>query len=139
MLLCVLSFTEFLRFSEVINLKCSDIISKETHMSIFTENSKTNAYREGYWMHLSKLQSALCSVKFFWKYIEAKKIKEAKEKFVLRQICHEKQGFKMKNLDKPISYMAIRRHFTRRCVFRIRDLRLMTLPVTFRSKQIKKP
>ena len=30
MLLCVLSFIRFLRFSEVINLKCSDIILKET-------------------------------------------------------------------------------------------------------------
>ena len=56
MLLCVLSFMGFLRFSEVINLKNSDIILKETHMSIFIEKSKTDVYREGYWMHLSKLQ-----------------------------------------------------------------------------------
>ena len=31
-------------------------------MSIFIE-SKTDVYREGYWMHLSKLQSALCQIK----------------------------------------------------------------------------
>ena len=35
MLLCVLSFMGFLRFSEVINLNNLDIILKETHMSIF--------------------------------------------------------------------------------------------------------
>ena len=33
--LCVLSFMEFLRFSEVINLKNLDIMLKETHMSVF--------------------------------------------------------------------------------------------------------
>ena len=65
----------FLRFSEVINLKCSDIILKKTHMPIFIEKSKTGEYREGYWIHLSKLQSAICSIQLFKKYIEAAKIK----------------------------------------------------------------
>ena len=67
MLLCVLSFIRFLRFSEVINLKCSDITLKETHTSIFIGKSKTDVYREGYWMHLSKLQSAFCPMKLFRK------------------------------------------------------------------------
>ena len=58
MLLCVLSFMVFLKFSEVINLKNSDLILKETHLPIFIEKSKTDVYREGYWMHLSKFQSA---------------------------------------------------------------------------------
>ena len=44
MLLCVLSFTGFLRFSEVINLKYSNIILKETHMFIFIQKSKTDVY-----------------------------------------------------------------------------------------------
>ena len=78
----------FLRFSEVINLKYSDIILKETHMSIFIEKSKTDVYREGYWMHLSKLQSALYPIKLFKKYTEAAKHKESEEKFIFRQICH---------------------------------------------------
>ena len=39
---------EFLRFSEVINLTCSDIILKETQMSTFIEKGKTDVYREGY-------------------------------------------------------------------------------------------
>ena len=108
MLLCVLSFMGFLRFSEVINLKYSDIILKETHMSIFIEKSKTDVYREGYWMHLSKLQSALRPIKLFKKYTEAAKIKESEEKFIFRQICHSKQGFKLKDQDKPISYTTVR-------------------------------
>ena len=40
MLLCVLSFMGFLRFSEVSNLKNLDIILKETHMPIFIEKEK---------------------------------------------------------------------------------------------------
>ena len=45
MLLCALSFMGFLNFSEVIDLKNSDIILKETHKSIFIEKSKTDVYR----------------------------------------------------------------------------------------------
>ena len=48
MLLCVLSFMGMLSFCEVIKLKNSNIILKETHMSIFIEKSKTDVYREGY-------------------------------------------------------------------------------------------
>ena len=108
MLLCVLSFMGFLRFSKVINLKCSDILLKETHMFIFIEKSKTDVYREGYWMHLFKLQSALCPIKLFRKYIEVSKIKESEEKFIFRQIYHSKQGFKLKDLEKSISYTTVR-------------------------------
>ena len=67
----------------------------------------TDVYREG-WMHLSKLQSALRPIKLFKKYIETAKIKESEEKFIFRQICHGKQGFKLKDLDKPISYTKVR-------------------------------
>ena len=108
MLLCVLSFMGMLSFCEVIKLKNSNIILKETHMSIFIEKSKTDVYREDYWMHLSKLQSALCPIKLFRKYTEAAKIKESEEKFSFRQICHSKQGFKVIDLDKPISYTTVR-------------------------------
>ena len=59
-------------------------------------------------MHLSKIQSALCPIKMLKKYIEAAKIKESEEKFIFIRICHSKQGFKLKDLDKPISYTTVR-------------------------------
>ena len=108
MLLYALSFLRFLIFPEFISLKCSDLILKETHMSIFIEKSKTKVYREGYWMHLSNLQSVLCPIKLLRKYIEAAKTKESEEKFIFRQIYHSKQGFKLKDLDKPISYTTVK-------------------------------
>ena len=59
-------------------------------------------------MHLSKLQSALCPVKLFRKYTESAKIKESEEKIIFKQICHSKQGFKLKDPDKPISQVRNR-------------------------------
>ena len=53
---------------------------------------------------LMYIEKALCLIKLFRRYIEAAKVKESEEKFILRQICHSKQDFKLKDLDKPISY-----------------------------------
>ena len=103
MLLSVLSFMGFLRFSEVINLKCLNITLKGTLMSIFVENKKL--------MYTEKPTGCIYpnySLLLFKKYIEAAKIKESEEKFIFRQICHSKQGFKLKDLDKPISYTTVR-------------------------------
>ena len=52
--------------------------------------------------------SRLCPIKLFRKYTEVAIIKESEEKFIFRQICHSKQGFKLKDLDKPISYTTVR-------------------------------
>ena len=44
MMILVLSFMGFLRFSELSNLKRSDVIIHNTHMSILIEKSKKDIY-----------------------------------------------------------------------------------------------
>ena len=68
MLLCVLSFMGFLKFSEVINLKNSVIVLNKTRMSIFIEKSKTDVYREGYWTTVGSLSNKI--------HIKTAKVKE---------------------------------------------------------------
>ena len=46
-MILILSFTDFLRFSELSNLKRTDFILRNTHMSIFIEKSKNDIYRKG--------------------------------------------------------------------------------------------
>ena len=57
MVILFLSFMGFFRFSELSNLKRSDFILHNTHMSIFIEKNKTGIYRKGYW----KLNFFFCS------------------------------------------------------------------------------
>ena len=54
------------------------------------------------------LQSALCPIKLFQKYIRVAEDKESEEIYIFSQICHSKQGFKLKDLDKSISYTRVR-------------------------------
>ena len=56
MMILVLSFMGFLRFSKLLNLKRNDFILQNTHMSIFIEKSKTEIYRKGHWIHLAKFK-----------------------------------------------------------------------------------
>ncbi|KAK3083447.1 hypothetical protein FSP39_022942 [Pinctada imbricata] len=44
---CLLSYSGFLRVSELLSLKICDISFFTTHMSIFIEKSKTDIYRDG--------------------------------------------------------------------------------------------
>ena len=54
-LILLLSFTGFLRYRDVSNLKPSGIVMHETHVSIFIEKGKADVYREGHWLHVAKL------------------------------------------------------------------------------------
>ena len=70
MMVLVLSFMGFLRFSEVSHLKRSDFHIHNTHMSIFIEKSKTDTYRKGHWLHLAKLNSNLCPLDLTKRYFD---------------------------------------------------------------------
>ena len=55
MLIWVFPFMGFLRFSEVINTRKTDVVIRNPHIAIFIEKSETDVYREGSWSYLNKL------------------------------------------------------------------------------------
>ena len=83
MMILVLSFMGFLGFSEVSNLKRSDFIIHNTHMSIFIEKSKTDIYRKGHWFHLAKLNSNLCPLDLTKRYFVLARINNQCDKYIL--------------------------------------------------------
>ena len=52
----------FLRYSEVSNLRMSDIVIHDSYMAIFIEKSKTDIYRNRNWLYLAKLKTKLYSI-----------------------------------------------------------------------------
>ena len=110
MMILVLSFMGFLRFSEVSNLKRSDFIIHNTHMSIFIEKSKTDIYRKGHWLHLAKLNSNLCPLDLTKRYFVLAWIDNQCDKYIFRGIENTKNGQKLRKIDKPLSYTTVRGH-----------------------------
>ena len=51
---CLLSYTVFFCVSELLNLKLCDVNIVDTHMSIFNEKSKTDIYRDGNCLVISR-------------------------------------------------------------------------------------
>ncbi|KAK3086454.1 hypothetical protein FSP39_018665 [Pinctada imbricata] len=67
---CLLSYAGFLRVSELLHLKICDVCFFESHMAIFIEKSKTDVYRDGNWLVISKTGTKLCPVINLQRYFE---------------------------------------------------------------------
>ena len=108
MMILVLSFMGFLRFSEVSHLKRSDFIIHNTHMSIFIEKSKTDTYRKGHWLHLAKLNSNLCPLDLTKRHFVLAGVDKQYDKYIFRGIENTKNGLKLRKIDNPLSYTTVR-------------------------------
>ena len=106
-LICILSFMGFLRFSEVVKLRRCDIIIYKTFLSIFIEKSKTDAYREGSWVYLTKLDTALCPTELVSQCFKKGNIKDNCQKYIFRHIITTKSHSKLRSCDKHISYTCV--------------------------------
>jgi len=107
MVISVLSFMGFMRFSEVIQLRRSDILIFSTHIQLFIEKSKTDVYREGHWLHLATLKSDLCPAKLLKRLFILGNIKNNCQKFIFRGLIQSKT-LKLRDIDKHISYTTVR-------------------------------
>ena len=59
---CLLAFSAFLRSEKLLKLKRSDILINSVYMSVFIESSKTDKYRDGAWILISRTGTFLCPV-----------------------------------------------------------------------------
>ena len=102
----VLGFFGFLRFSELVNLRRSDIKLSESHIELFIEKSKTDKYREGAKVVISEQchkELKTCLNRFF---VQAK-IKENSNEFIFRAIIKKGSSFKLDS-NRKLSYTRAR-------------------------------
>ena len=84
--LCLTAYAGFLRFDEVSSILCCDINILDSHLEIFLEKSKTDQFREGYWIPISRTGKITCPVKAFLSYIKVGGIELKEELLVFRAI-----------------------------------------------------
>lgn len=105
----IISYAGFLRFSECINIRRSDILIAETHARIFIEKSKTDKYRDGHWLHVARLDSDLCPIKMLERYFSEAGICRGDTKFIFRAIQSTSKGETLRQIDKHVCYETIRK------------------------------
>ena len=105
----LLSFVAFLRYDELANLRRGDISVFRTHMSIFLEKSKTDTYRDGHTIVVSRLDSVICPVKVLSRYISRAHIVQDEE-FLFRAVTwwKSKTTYLLRAANKPLSYSIAR-------------------------------
>ena len=79
-------------------------------MKIFIEQSKTDVYRKGQWVYVSKLNSPNCPVTIVKRYLRCAKFCGYSEEYIFRGITRNKNKYKrtLKKSNKPISYSTVR-------------------------------
>nr|XP_034335844.1 uncharacterized protein LOC105348263 isoform X2 [Crassostrea gigas] len=78
----LLAFAGFLRSSELINIKRSDIQFLPDHIEIFIESSKTDIYRDGTRVVIARTFSYMCPVSNFELYLRLAGIQDDSEEYV---------------------------------------------------------
>ena len=86
LVMILLCFSAFLRFSELSQLKCNDIDVKDTYLVIKIRGSKTDQYRTGDEVLVSKDQSVACPYSMFLKYVAITNLDLTSNRYLFRQI-----------------------------------------------------
>lgn len=107
----VLSFSGFLRSSEVLALHNDDIKFDDSHITLSIERSKTDQLREGRNVIIAKSGSPLCPVVLLKQYVSMSLIHRDSREFLFRPISSSKNVKKLVTVNKPICYSTYREAF----------------------------
>ena len=114
MVICVLGFCGFLRWSEASSIKRCDIQFTNAYMKIFIEKSKTDVYRDGHWVFISRSDSDLCPVHMLQDYLHLTDLSDQhSEQYIFRGITNFPKAKiqKLREKNTPISYTTVSKIF----------------------------
>lgn len=84
--MCLLCYSGFLRFSELVNLRRIDIQFCSSHVKLFLYKSKTDVYREGRDVIISRTFSETCPVNMLEKYLKLASIEDGSTEYIFRSL-----------------------------------------------------
>ena len=108
--MCLLSYAGFLRFSELSQLKRSNVTFMDNYMILYIEKSKTDIYREGSKLHIARTYSKTCPVSLLERYLKMARILPLSQEFLFRSLsfCKKTCTYLLKKSNQPISYSRAR-------------------------------
>ena len=103
-----LCFSGFLRYDEVSSIRCKDVNFKDHYFSVNILKSKTDQYRFGNEIVISKGQTHACPYLLLKKYFSLAHINAVSEDFLFRSIFRSKKRCSLIYKNKPLSYTRAR-------------------------------
>lgn len=107
----VLAFSGFLRFSELSLIRAKDIKFSDGFISIFIEKSKMDQLRDGQSVVIAQSHSSLCPVALLRLYISSSHISLDSDEYIFRPISASKSCKRLVSVNKPLSYSTYRESF----------------------------
>ena len=104
----LLGYSGFLRFDEISNLHVNDISFEENYMVLNIRKSKTDKFRAGNKVYISKGSTSACAYSMVRRYIDCAGIDIKSNGFLFKPIFKSRGVHKLIHKDKPISYTRSR-------------------------------
>ncbi|KAK3093085.1 hypothetical protein FSP39_010888 [Pinctada imbricata] len=104
----LICFSGFLRFDELSSLICNDIKMFDNYVSLHIRKSKTDQYRSGDEIFISKGSTVACPVLMLQKYIKLADICLDSDHFLFKPVFRSKGICKLIKKNKKLSYTGAR-------------------------------
>ena len=108
---CAIGFAGFLRFDELIKIQPNHIIFHEEHIEILIPQSKTDVYREGNVVYITRSRTKYCPVDLLLRYMKEAKIDTKSSLPLFRQLSYRKKNNSYSLRASPLSYTTSREMF----------------------------
>ena len=106
--IALLSYAGFLRYDEVSRIRRSTIVFEKTYLKLFIDSSKTDQSGVGDYVFIARTNQFKCPYASLQKYLRKAGISANEENFVFRPLVKTKNGHRLRNVEKPISYTTAR-------------------------------
>ena len=105
----LIGYAGLLRFDEISNIRSNDISFKENHLEIIIRRRKTDKFRAGNKVFISKGNTLACAYGMLKCYIDISGVDIKSDTYLFKPIFKSKGQCKLIYKDKPISYTRTRR------------------------------
>lgn len=103
----LIAFAGFLRFDELSSLRCNDVIFHDSHISIRIRKSKTDQYRHGDRIVISKGESVACPYTMLQRYMRVAGLSVTDDTFLFKP-CYRSKNINFVDLFSKIRHLVIR-------------------------------
>lgn len=104
----LIGFAGFLRFDELVELKCNDISFQDNYLVIQIRKSKTDVYRSGNELLISSGVTSACPYKMLQRYMTKACIDNSSDNYLFRPVVRSRDTCKLLNKVKKLSYTRTR-------------------------------
>ena len=112
---CLLAFSGFLRFDELIHIRPCDLSIDGSMAKIHFPRSKTDQFRQGSEVVIARSGAPTCPVNMVERYMSMAAVNPASEQFLFRGITKSRAGEKLRP-SGGLSYTTLRELFKRKLV-----------------------